>query len=334
MTKRIPLHGKYGKGKFALVDDADFEWLNQYRWRLPRAREWKGEVYAVAWVKSEYTLMHRLIMCPPNGLVVDHINHNPLDNRRENLRLATPEQNAQNRRPDKAAYSKYKGVSFHKATGLWQPQVGGDSLGLFATQWEAAKAYNEEAKRRYGRFAYLNRLPPEPGPDDPPMIRKAKKLVRNKKTASAFKGVRRHGRKWQAYISVDGEFILIGQFGDERLAGLAYDAAALKYYGNTATLNFPESWENPIDIDRPIVVQATPRKGGKNRYLGVQPYNNSGNWAASHRGAHLGTFPTEEEAARAYDAAAYAKGGKVIPLNFPSEWPNYHPTTPTGETHK
>lgn len=331
MEYKIPLGGQYGAGRFALVDKEDHAHLSQFNW-FQAGPDQKFRRYALAWVNGEQVLMHRLIMDAPAGMVVDHINGDTLDNRRKNLRLATTAQNNRNRRPSKfhTLTSPYKGVSYHVASGLWAAQISVEKeviwLGTFATQWEAAKAYNNAAVEHFGRWAQLNRIPDQPGPDDPPLRRKAQKRVRNPKLASKYKGVRRGGRKWQAYINVDGEFVSLGQYPDQRLAGLVYDAAALKYFGNATTLNFPEKADNPIDIDRPIVLQAKPRRGGTNPYLGIKQ-NTSGKWIASigmeGGRVNLGLYTSPEEAARAYDAAAYEKGGRVIYLNFPDGYPNH-----------
>jgi hypothetical protein len=100
-------------------------------------------------------------MCAPEGLLVDHINGDGLDNRRANLRLATHSQNACNRRRDKSkASSRFVGVSFKKVDGRWAARINYKgktlSLGRFDSEIAAAKAYDEAAKKYHGEFAKLN----------------------------------------------------------------------------------------------------------------------------------------------------------------------------------
>jgi DUF971 family protein len=98
---------------------------------------------------------------PPEGLLIDHRNHNGLDNRLTNLRPATPAQNIQNARKQKPrTTSKYKGVDFVKPTGKYRARIAVDGqrlfLGSFANQLDAARAYDEAAKKYFGIFACLN----------------------------------------------------------------------------------------------------------------------------------------------------------------------------------
>jgi hypothetical protein len=156
--KRIPL----SQGKFALVDDDDFEWLNQWKWRL----DLKGG-YAVRNVRMGKRIpriyMHKLILNPPKGLFTDHINHDKLDNRRSNLRMCTTSQNGANRlKQTKVSSSKFKGVTWHKRDGVWQVMLRKNGraifIGYFGNEEEAAMKYNEFAIKEFGEFAKLNEL--------------------------------------------------------------------------------------------------------------------------------------------------------------------------------
>lgn len=165
MVKEIPL----SKGYVALVDDEDYKRVSKYKWH---AHSGKGPVYAAAWIPG-YTScgrvrMHRFILwgelAKHPGFVVDHINHNTLDNRRCNLRLVTLSQNCGNRLL-KAHSSRFKGVFWDSVRGKWHAQlkvsVGRYEykklfLGRFSCEEDAALAYNKAALAYYGSCALLN----------------------------------------------------------------------------------------------------------------------------------------------------------------------------------
>lgn len=91
---KVPLVGKKGKGLYAVVDKSDYEKVSRYRWH-----------YSNGYAVSDFDVsMHRFIMNPPQNLVIDHINHNRLDNRRSNLKICTSFENSQNRLHAKATY--------------------------------------------------------------------------------------------------------------------------------------------------------------------------------------------------------------------------------------
>ena len=105
--------------------------------------------------------MHRQIMNAPKGTPIDHKDHNGLNNTRENLRLATISENARNcEKTKRPTSSKYKGVCWNKKSKKWQAHIhyNGISihLGLFDSEEDAAKAYDEAAKIYHGEFAVLN----------------------------------------------------------------------------------------------------------------------------------------------------------------------------------
>jgi hypothetical protein len=158
--RRIPLT----QGKIAIVDPEDYKHLKKYKWY---ARKSRRTFYAVCYItKPKYlgrrnVYMHQLVIHVPAGMDCDHINHNGLDNRKANLRAATHTQNLWNRRKFKPyAHSKYKGVDWARHTKRWRGRISVNGkrihLGHFDSEIEAAKAYDEGAKKYFGEFAALN----------------------------------------------------------------------------------------------------------------------------------------------------------------------------------
>ena len=157
MTKHIVLL----RGQRALVDDEDYERLSQWRWRLgANGYVCRGERKS----KDNYRtiLLAREVLKAPPGKVVDHINHDILDNRRSNLRICTYIQNQGNKALSKIGSSCFKGVSYHKDSKKWRSYIFYSykhyHLGLFSTEIEAAQAYNAAAKVIFGEFALLNEI--------------------------------------------------------------------------------------------------------------------------------------------------------------------------------
>jgi hypothetical protein len=150
-VREIPLT----KGYSAIVDDEDYNLLNTHRWKANVTAF--GQAYAMrAGLK-----MHRVIMNAPKGMVVDHINGNTLDNRKENLRVCEQKFNARNRcvRKTTQKSSRFKGVHLDPS-GLWVSgiRVNGrkKSLGYFNKEIDAALAYNQAALEHFGEYAQIN----------------------------------------------------------------------------------------------------------------------------------------------------------------------------------
>ncbi len=144
------------KGKFAIVDAADYEWLSQYKWHLVAP----GKLYAGRKENGKTIYMHREIMQPPPGMMIDHINGNGLDDRRANMRACTNQQNMRNLRKRCSGSSIYKGVYYDKRRRTWYARICHNSksihLGTFPTEIEAARAYDRAARELFGEFARLN----------------------------------------------------------------------------------------------------------------------------------------------------------------------------------
>jgi hypothetical protein len=137
----------------AIVDDSDVELLSKHIWSL-------RDGYAVTTVNGKRIWMHRLLVQCQGAFVPDHKNRNRLDNRRDNLRVATHGQNAANQSIRKDNTSGFKGVSWNKSVGRWKAQIRDSGkklyLGCFSDAIDAAKAYDAKALAIFGEFAAVN----------------------------------------------------------------------------------------------------------------------------------------------------------------------------------
>jgi hypothetical protein len=143
------------------------------KWKISRSNMIKGSVvgcmhqsgYKILTLQSKSYRLHRIIWIMlfgniPNGFYIDHINGNKIDNRLENLRLATNNQNQQNRPAPKNNSSGYRGVTWHKQMKQWMARICHNNkrttIGFFDTAEDAYEAYKKEAKKL---FTHIDRLP-------------------------------------------------------------------------------------------------------------------------------------------------------------------------------
>jgi hypothetical protein len=149
MTKIILLT----RGLTATVSDEDFDLLNKFNWNAV-----KGAVYYYAVRSNDKAKMHRIIVDAPSGMQVDHIDGNTLNNTRENLRICTVSQNQCNSKVRVDNTTGYKGVTICKSKYYAQIRHNGKriSLGYYEKPEDAARAYDEAAKKYHKEFASLN----------------------------------------------------------------------------------------------------------------------------------------------------------------------------------
>jgi len=165
-TKRI----KLTQGKYALVDEEDFERINKYKWLCSNDR---GKQYAKKAEKarrseksktgfsSNVIQMANVILGLQRGIIVDHINGDGLDNRKKNLRIVTVQQNNMNRKKMAGLTSKYKGVYFDKSRNIYMAHITINkkmkNLGRFRDEKDAARAYDSAALSLFEQFACINK---------------------------------------------------------------------------------------------------------------------------------------------------------------------------------
>ena len=223
MTVEIPLT----QGKTAIIDASDIEKVTPYKWMFHGGYA-RSSKYNPKTRKNYSIHMSHVILPCPDGMFIDHINRNKLDNRRCNLRVVTRSQNNANRRCFSNSKSQYKGVLRSKKTGWWEAAIRKDgkqiSLGSYETEIAAASAYNDYARRMWGEYAVLNEI-------DEVDYRSLRHL-KGKGCKSIYRGVTlRKSGKWVARITLDGKRQSLGYFDDEVEAAKAYNAAYENFYG-------------------------------------------------------------------------------------------------------
>lgn len=157
-TIEILLGGK--KGGTALVDEADYEKVSGYSWRLNSRGYVITNLPRNGAKTQKQVLLHHLVLGKPeNGLVTDHINHDKTDNRKTNLRICTKSQNAHNQGLSRNNTSGYKGVAYETRTNKYRAYIWFNKksikLGSFASAEEASTAYARAAKRYFGEYCHI-----------------------------------------------------------------------------------------------------------------------------------------------------------------------------------
>jgi hypothetical protein len=161
MAKEIQLT----QGKVAIVDDDMYDYLMQWKWFASKQKNDKfyvGRSIPVSKNKQTIIYMHRFIMKPNKGMVIDHLDGNPLNNQKNNLRICTNAENTRNSKININNKSGYKGVSYQENRNNYRAQIEFNNkkinIGDFIDPIDAAKAYNAAAVKYHGEFANLNKI--------------------------------------------------------------------------------------------------------------------------------------------------------------------------------
>lgn len=152
----LPVSG----GRFTKIDNEDYELLSKFTWYF-----WTDGVFCQQRIKEtgkkKTIRINRLIMKYPKSMVVDHINHDILDNRKCNLRICTIGQNDKNQKLRRTSTSGFKGVTWNTKDKKWRAKIRLNYkyifLGGFDNKIDAAKAYDEGATKYHGEFACTNK---------------------------------------------------------------------------------------------------------------------------------------------------------------------------------
>lgn len=150
-----------GSGNWATIDSTDWELVRLFAWQYMnhRALGVPGfQTQIVEGGRKYRTDMARLLLGLPDGLLADHVNGDRSDNRRSNIRVVNHQQNSWNSRPHKDSASKFKGI--WRSGRRWGAQICANHckryLGMYATEEDAARAYDAAAKVLHGEYAVLN----------------------------------------------------------------------------------------------------------------------------------------------------------------------------------
>jgi hypothetical protein len=265
----------------AIVDEDNFWWLNTWKWSLMN-----GYARRMEYIDGRHVTiaMHREIIGAPREADVDHINGNPLDNRRSNLRIARASDNTHN--ASHKSIHGYKGVV--GAAGLFQARINAGKkticLGTFPTARDAAVTVDSAARWLHGPFARLNvpEIDTEPmspmdirkahlkstgwadgldlylQPFDPSQIPSAVPIKRKAQKSRplgkcGFLGVTQKRDKFEARVTIGRKTAFRGVFWTAEEAARAYDKAILQFDHLRKIkrgLNFPEEYETALAADK------------------------------------------------------------------------------------
>lgn len=236
---------RLGRGSETTIVDADyFEHLSNWKWHLRSGYPVRAIYLSLKPRKKTHVSMHRIVAGAQDGDTVDHINGDPLDNRRSNIRICEQFENARNRKIQGGS-SKYKGSVFDNKSGLYSCQIRIDKilkyLGLFRAEEDAAKCYNAAAIEFFGKYARLNPVDVSGESWQEISIKETHaRNITNKSSRYIGVSLQKYSGRWIAsFTKEEMKPSYLGIFTDEIDAALCVDAAIYKMHGNDRVRNFP-----------------------------------------------------------------------------------------------
>lgn len=228
----IKLTGKYGG--VALVDKEDYEIISKYNWHQD------DKQYAISSITGKPIYMHRFLMKPPKGMVVDHKNHNRLDNRKDNLRVITRANNGKNKSKTKNATSQYYGVNFNtkqnKYIVVFNYEGKKHNVGSFDNEIDAAEAY--DLYLLHNNINYKNLNFPDKKKE---YLSKEKQVKPDIVKACQYIGVT-FDETYRARIRIDGKNKHLGRSKDPVVCAKMYDKYIVDNNLPNKQLNFPDDY--------------------------------------------------------------------------------------------
>lgn len=203
---RIPL----GKDKYAVISIEDLPEIGKFRWSKSPNGATRTLLKSESPLKKVTMSMHRQIMNPPDGMCVDHIDRNVLNNTRENLRICTALENAWNRKPQKRKSIGTKGV-IQTGKKLWRVEIVCNKqrihVGTYDSPEKSALAYSEASIKYHGEYGRVEETPFQDYSDVPIAPR-----ANNRPTTSGHFGVIWNYKKWTVSLVINGKTKTFGSF--------------------------------------------------------------------------------------------------------------------------
>ena len=146
----------------SIIDSEDYDKIKGYTWYAANVNKgFRPRAQKITNGKCKFFYIHRLVMDCPDNMIVDHINGDPMDNRKINLRICTYAENCKNRKKTKSkTASSYRGVTWHKRDRLWHARITVNGsvifIGCFDSEMNAAMARDKAELKYFGEFAKPN----------------------------------------------------------------------------------------------------------------------------------------------------------------------------------